>query len=217
MEADDRLSSLASLFGCTLPAAQQLDDLMSFVIYRHKDILIHQGGLCTKVWIVLDGWAQLQVIGGDGQVQLLAAHGPGELFGALPKERIFVCDVIAQDKLSVLEVSSTKLQALTRDNNQIANGLAMILARQYQALLDRMATRITLTAIGRVYAELLNQASDDNLIAPPPVVAALGLKAQTTRETASRAINNLLRRGIITRDARQLRIVSRSLLEDMAI
>jgi CRP/FNR family transcriptional regulator, cyclic AMP receptor protein len=217
MEAEDRLKSLASLFGCNSGAAEQLNELMSNVSYRDKDTLIHQGDLCTKVWIVLNGWAQLQIIGTDGQIQLLAAYGPGELFGALPNERIFVSDAIAQDGLSVLEISAAKLNALTRKDLEIGNGLSMILARQYNALLDRLATRITLTAIGRVYAELLSQASDRDFIAPPPVVAALGLRAQTTRETASRAINTLLRRGIISRDGEQLTIRSRALLEDLVI
>ena len=50
--------------------------------YRHKDILAHQGDLGAKLWIVLEGRAQLQIIGICGQAKLLAAHGPGELFGA---------------------------------------------------------------------------------------------------------------------------------------
>jgi CRP-like cAMP-binding protein len=139
------------------------------------------------------------------------------LFGALPQESISVSDVIAQNTLSVLEISAAKLDALSKESTQISHGLSMILARQYNRLLDRMANRISLTAIGRVYAELLNQANNRNVISPSPVIAALGLRAQTTRETASRAINTLLRRGIISRDGEQLKIVSRALLEDMVV
>jgi predicted transcriptional regulator len=80
-----------------------------------------------------------------------------------------------------------------------------------------MAARITLSAMGRVYAELLNAAGDSDTIAPPPVVAALGLMAQTTRETASRAINGLMRRGIVRREPDRLTIVSRTMLEEMVV
>lgn len=217
MERTDRLAALASFFACSPAAAEKLNDAMTFVVYRHKDVLIHQGDLGAKVWIVLDGRAQLQVIGSDGQTQLLLAHGPGELFGALPDERIFVSDVIARDSIAVLEISTAKFNRLIEEEGRIGSGLSMILARQYNAVLDRMAARISLTAIGRVYAVLLNEAGNGNVISPPPVIAALGLMAQTTRETASRAMSDLIRRGIVLRNPEKLTIVSRSLLEDMIV
>jgi CRP/FNR family transcriptional regulator, cyclic AMP receptor protein len=98
---------------------------------------------------------------------------------------------------------------------RIGSGLAMILAQQYHAALDRMAARITLSATGRVCAELLNAVGSSNSISPPPVIAALGLMAQTTRETASRTINGLERRGIVLRDPDRLTIVSRRMLEEL--
>jgi CRP/FNR family cyclic AMP-dependent transcriptional regulator len=217
MELAERLAFLASFFACSPEDAKALNEAMTIVEYRAKEILTHQGDLGAKVWIVIDGLAQLQVIGGDGQIQLLAAHGPGELFGALPEERIAVSDIVAHGRLSVLETPTQKFMTLIDTNRGVGSGLTRILASQYNAVLDRMAARITLTAIGRVYAELLSIAGDQNLISPPPVVAALGLKAQTTRETASRAINALERRGIVSRDAKHFKINSRSLLEDLVV
>jgi CRP-like cAMP-binding protein len=49
------------------------------------------------------------------------------------------------------------------------------------------------------------------------VIAALALSAQTTRETGSRAINALERRGIIRRDDERLEILSRGLLEELVV
>lgn len=215
MDQDERRAALASFFACSATEAERLNDAMKFVSYRHNEALIHQGDLGAKVWIVLEGQAQLKVIGSDGQVQLLMAHGPGELFGALPHERVFVSDVVARDSMAVLEISSRELGALVQEETRIGSGLAMILARQYHAALERMAARITLSATGRVFAELLNAAGTGDVISPPPVVAAVGLMAQTTRETASRAINGLERRGILLRDADKLTIVSRRMLEDL--
>jgi CRP/FNR family cyclic AMP-dependent transcriptional regulator len=217
MERAERLAALASFFACSTAEAQRLSDAMIFVTYRHGQTLIHQGDMGAKVWIVLDGQAQLQLIGSDGQVQLLMTHGAGELFGALPHERQFVSDVVALNRIAVLEISTASLNRLLREEARIGSGLAMILARQYHSALDRMAARITLTATGRVCAELLNAAGEGDAISPSPVVAALGLMAQTTRETASRAINGLMRRGILRREPDRLTIVSRKLLEDMVI
>ncbi len=217
MDRIERLAMLASFFACSTAEAKRLNDAMSFATYRHGETLIHQGDLGAKIWIVLEGQAQLQLIGSDGQVQLLMAHGPGELFGALPHERVFVSDVVARDRIAVLEIATASLNHLLQEEARIGSGLAMILARQYHSALDRMAARITLSATGRVCAELLNAAGNNDSITPPPVVAALGLMAQTTRETASRAINGLMRRGILRRDADRITIVSRKLLEDQVI
>lgn len=217
MDTAERLAALASFFACTAAEAERLNDAVTYVTYGHGETLIHQGDLGAKVWIVLAGQAQLQVIGSDGQVQLLMAHGPGELFGALPDERLFVSDVVARDRIAVLEIATASLNRLLREEARIGNGLAMILARQYHAALERMATRISLSATGRVCAELLSAAGDSGIIAPSPVVAAIGLMAQTTRETASRTINGLIRRGIVRRDGDQMTIVSRKLLEDLSV
>lgn len=217
MNLTDRLAALGSFFACTNVEAKKLNAAMSLKTYNHKDTLIHQGELGTKIWIVLDGRAQLQTIGVDGQIQLLASHGPGEFFGAYPYEQIAICNVVVQNQLSVLEISTAKFTALLKENDAIGNGLAIILGRQYNGVLDRMAARITLTAKGRVYSELLREAGNTDVISPPPLITGLAMIAQTSRETGSRAISALERRGIIRRDAERLEILSRTLLEELII
>lgn len=217
MTASDRIATLASFFSCSPEEAAKVDASTRLVHYRHKDILAHQGDLGAKLWIVLAGRAQLQIIGMDGQTKLLASHGPGELFGAFPNERIVISDVVVHNRLSVLEIATANMTRLLQEEARIGSGLSRILGRQYNAVLDRMAARITLTANGRVYAELLHEAGAQGTISPPPVIAALALSAQTTRETGSRAINALERRGIIRRDDEQLEILSRNLLEELVI
>lgn len=217
MTASDRIAALASFFSCSPEEAGRIDATTRLAHYRHKDILVHQGDLGAKLWIVLEGRAQLQIIGIDGQTKLLATHGPGELFGAFPHERVVISDVVAQNRLSVLEIPTAKMTALLQEEARIGSGLSKILGRQYNAVLDRMAARITLTANGRVYAELLREAGDEGRISPPPVITALALSAQTTRETGSRAINALERRGIIRRDDERLEILSRGLLEELVV
>tara|TARA_R110002049_G_scaffold258_1_gene1555 strand:- start:90 stop:746 length:657 start_codon:yes stop_codon:yes gene_type:complete len=217
MTASDRIAALASFFSCSPEEAAKVDAATRLAHYGHRDILAHQGDLGAKLWIVLEGRAQLQIIGVDGQTKLLASHGPGELFGAFPHERVVISDVVAQNRLSVLEIPTAKMATLLEEEARIGSGLSRILGRQYNAVLDRMAARITLTANGRVYAELLREAGEEGRISPPPVIAALALSAQTTRETGSRAISALERRGIIRRDEEQLEIISHGLLEELIV
>lgn len=217
MTASDRIAALASFFSCSPEEAAKVDAATRLAHYGHRDILAHQGDLGAKLWIVLEGRAQLQIIGVDGQTKLLASHGPGELFGAFPHERVVISDVVAQNRLSVLEIPTAKMAMLLEEEARIGSGLSRILGLQYNAVLDRMAARITLTANGRVYAELLREAGEEGRISPPPVIAALALSAQTTRETGSRAISALERRGIIRRDEERLEIISYGLLEELIV
>jgi predicted transcriptional regulator len=91
------------------------------------------------------------------------------------------------------------------------------MARQLDMVLDRMAARIGLSATGRCYQALLAKADDDGWIKPLPVLSALALGVNTTRETASRAVAQLVRRGIVERHDNGLRVVSRRMLEELVL
>ena len=70
-----------------------------------------------------------------------------------------------------------------------------------------------------MHAELLRQAREgpDLTIRPGPVLSDLALRVSTTRETASRAVNALERRGIIRRDADALVVVAPHRLEELIL
>ena len=91
--------------------------------------------------------------------------------------------------------------------------LSRVLLRQLSAATAQMVARTTLTAQGRVYQRLLELAGAADRIAPLPVLAHLAEEVHTTRETASRAVHALERRGIVRREGRALVIVSRRRLE----
>lgn len=80
-----------------------------------------------------------------------------------------------------------------------------------------MAARIELSATGRFYRALLQLGDADGLIKPARLIASLAVSVHTTRETASRALAALTRRGIVERQEDALQIVSRRMLEELAI
>ena len=83
----------------------------------------------------------------------------------------------------------------------------------------RMIERTTLSATGRIYAALLRQAGegDGRTIRPVPTMTELALIVQSTRETVSRTINDLERRGYITRDKDALMIVAPHRVQELII
>lgn len=100
-------------------------------------------------------------------------------------------------------------------------GLAVsrMLLKQLRATAAKMVERSTLSAVGRIHAELLRLArlGDGRTLRPMPVLAALAVRVHSTRETVSRTLHALERRGIVRRDSDALVIVAPGRLEDMIV
>lgn len=217
MLKDEWLTAIAAVLGCSDEIAATLGQKMRHCLVPHKTVIAHQGDLSDHCWLVLDGTVRVQLIGWDGRRVQLAYHGPGEFFGAYPEATTCRADVIANGDVRALRISTSVIAGLAETHASISYGLSRLLARQRDLALDRMAARTTLSASGRVHSELLRLADDDNCICPVPTVTALAMSVNTTRETASRTITALERRGIIRREGQILTIQAPRMLEEMVI
>jgi CRP-like cAMP-binding protein len=152
---------------------------------------------------------------------LLHEYHSGDLFGALGEiEPVRQdADVRALDEARALVLDAAEFAMLAQQHGCISLALSRMLLKRLRRTTERMYERAAVSAVGRVYAELLRQAraSADLTIRPAPVVAELALRVSTTRETASRAINGLERRGIIRRDTGALAIIAPTRLEEMIL
>ena len=200
---------LQAVLGCGENAASRLA--------RLSQILRHQGDRHAQCHLVVSGSADIRVLGREGQYIQIATVEPGEIFGAYPEPSVARADVRAQVAMELVSLETERLARAAREQPEIGAGLARIFSRQLGNVLDRFAARVTLTATGRVYSRLLELADPDGAIGRIPAVAALAVQAQTTRETASRAIGALERRGILNREADRWLITSPRLLEDLVI
>lgn len=211
----ERLAVMQSVFSCSHDAAVALGAAVRELTVPSKGVVARQGDVAHHCWLVVDGIAQAQINSPDGQLILLASYGPGELFGCYPAPAVLRTDFVAMGALTLFSIKTVALVELAQGNAEVGHGLSILLARQLDTLLDRMTARTTLSATGRVYAELLRLAGDSHRISPPPVLAALALTVNTTRETASRAITHLVRRGIVCRTDEALEIIAPRLLADL--
>ncbi len=185
--------------------------------YPNRTPIAHQGDDSAYLYLIIEGSVALEIFGPEGQQAQLARHGPGEIFGAYPSPTVHRAAISAIGTAHLLIIPTLKLSDLVSHNADIGSGMAELLAHQLDLLLDRMATRIGLTATGRFYRALISLADDQGMIQPAPVIAALALSVNTSRETASRALAVLLRRGIVERQVDGLKIVSRRLIEDLVV
>jgi CRP-like cAMP-binding protein len=152
---------------------------------------------------------------------LLHEFLPGDVFGAIAEARAAAeeAEVVAIEDVRAAIFLALDFLALIEAHGCVGLALSRMLLKRLHAATEKMVERVTLSAGGRVYAELLRLARlcDGTSIRPAPVISALAVRVQSTRETVSRTINALERRGLIRRDRGALVIVAPHRLEAMIV
>lgn len=215
MDIAERVAAVSAIFRCGAREAALLDRTLDYQSFANKAPIAHQGDPSAHCWFVVDGAVRVQAVGIDGRGQQLAQNGPGEMFGAYPEHTTHRADIVAHGDAHLLRAEARAIAALAAEHAAIGSAMSRLLARQLDMALDRMVARTTYTAAGRVHARLLQLADHAHRISPAPIVTTIALTANTTRETASRALAALVRRGIVRREDGDLVIASPRMLAEM--
>lgn len=189
--------------------------------YAARAVILRYGDRLGHAWLVVAGRAQAFVYGLEGQMVLVHEYRIGDFFGAVaaidagPVD----ADVVAADPTRAACVPAADFVMLVDRHRSLGVLLVRSLLEQLRAASARMVNRTTLSAPGRVYVELLRLAGlgDGTVIRPAPVHAALAVRVQSTRETVSRAVSALERRGIVRREDGALVIVAPGRLEELVV
>jgi CRP-like cAMP-binding protein len=189
--------------------------------FAHESVIVRQGEKAAATHLLVDGSARALLYSLEGHLILLCEYGRGDLFGALgeldpaPEE----AEVIAAGPAATFILKARDLVILAETYGCIGLALSRLLLKQLRKATQRIYQRAAISAVGRVHAELLRLArlSDDLVIRPAPVLSELAIRVATTRETASRAVSALDRRGIIRREGDSLRLVAPQRLEELII
>ena len=222
MHQDETVRIFVSrVFACPADIAEQVLGRGRLRSFERQAMILRQGDWLTLTYLLILGRAHALLYAAEGQIILLHEFGPGDLFGTLGEIEAVRqdADVVAVDEVRALALESGDLALLAQQYGSIGLALSRMLLKRLRQTTERMYERAALSAIGRVYSELLRQARGGSgmAIRPAPVIADLALRVATTRETASRAINGLERRGIIRRDGDGLTVVAPNRLEEMIL
>ena len=212
---------IRDVFDCSPEVAQSIVRRCAERSYPPQAPIIRQGDVRAETFLLVLGLAHAYAYGAEGQGVLLQAYRQGDIFGAVVERETppSPTEVRAVGQVRAAVFLALDFLALVELHSSVGLAVSRMLLRQLQATTARMVERTTLTSVGRVYAELLRQAGDDRRIAPPPVITEIAQLVNTTRETASRAISDLERRGIIRRDRdpAALVILSPRRLEELVV
>lgn len=220
-EAAELEGAILAALGCSQEVASAIAAHAAARDYPAQATILRCGDAWIHAHLVLAGRARALVYGLDGQMVLVHEYSSGDFFGAMGLIDLHPAsaDVVAIDPTRTACVPGTEFVMLVDRHGSLGLLLLRRLLEQLRATSGRMVERMTLSAPGRVYAELLRLArlGDGEAIRPAPVLTALAVRVQSTRETVSRAVSGLERRGIVRREDNALIIVAARRLEELVI
>jgi CRP/FNR family transcriptional regulator, cyclic AMP receptor protein len=221
MTPDKALPVIEATFGCTASLAKVIGDRAVFRHYRPRQAIIAGGEALGHAFLIIDGRAKEIALALDGRTVLVQEFGRGDLFGegVILGNQIATEDVIAIDLTEAGLFSAANLIGLIENYSNVALAVSRLLTHRLMQTRRRVVEGATLSASGRVHAELLRQgkAAPGYRIQPAPVLTEFAQKVQSTRETVSRTISQLEKRGIIKRDGHGLTIVAPHRLEELVV
>jgi CRP/FNR family transcriptional regulator, cyclic AMP receptor protein len=218
---EDRLTVIMAAFSCARDVAETVDAKALVTAYDAQTTILWRGMETEHACLMLTGRAQAVTYSAAGQIVLLYTYGPGDLFGedvALGSTASPTGDgqVLAISPAEVSHFQNHVFIGLIESYGAVALAVSRLLTKRLRQTTQRMIEVSTLSTVGRIHNELLRQAraGADMIIRPVPVLSEFALLVQSTRETVSRTINQLEKRGIIKRDVHGLTIVAPHRLED---
>lgn len=196
------------------------------VSLKAREVLFHAGDAGDGCYFLREGVVKAAVVAKDGQERLLAVLGPGSLIGELSlfddQPRSATISTLKPCKL--LHLSKGSFFRLADANPQVYREALKILTRRLRQTNDSVVAQGTVTVAGRVarafasLAQGLGEGRANGTILLPNKITQNDIAgmAGVARENASRAINDLLRDGILTREGSFYVIARPNELEDMA-
>lgn len=211
---------LQAVFKCSDETAQAIRRRATERSAPAAAVVIRQGDRVADAFLVWMGRMRAVAYTADGRAVALQDFAPGDFFGALAggREDASGVEVAAVENSRLAVFLALEFLLLAEQHGCMGLALSRALLRQLRNATERMVARTTLSAVGRIHQALLQRIGPDGrTISPAPVLSRLAADVQTTRETASRAVSALERRGIIRREGERLVVVARHRLEELVV
>jgi CRP/FNR family transcriptional regulator, cyclic AMP receptor protein len=210
-------AALRRAFGCGAALADTIAALGRSGVHERGAVLWPRGEAGAAGLLTLGRAAEL-AYGRDGSVLVLHALAEGEFFGEVVGSGAQgETRVEALSDGGAMHFASSALIRLMESYPLVALAMARHLSARIAAMRQRMLETALLSATGRIAAELLrrSRAADDGVIRPLPVWSELAVIVQSTRETVSRTVSGLEKRGIVNRTGDGLAVVAPHRLEEL--
>jgi CRP/FNR family transcriptional regulator, cyclic AMP receptor protein len=191
-----------------------------------REVLFHAGDPGEGCYILREGVVKAAVVARDGQERLLAVLGSGSLIGELSlidgRPRSATISALKPSRL--LHLPASVFYRLADANPLVYREALKILARRLRETNESVVAQGTVPVVGRVaraFVTLAQGLGEERpggriLIANKITQTDIAGMAGVARENASRAINDLLRDGILSREGSHYVIARLEELMDLA-
>ena len=124
-------------------------------------------------------------------------------------------DIVASSRVELAAFSSACFLDLMENHGSIGLAVSKMLADRVHKTTQRMYELTAVSAKGRVHAELLRLAKKQGsqlIVENTPAYTVLAKRINSTRETVSRTVNELVRKGAVEKQDNNLIILDKSAL-----
>ncbi len=177
-------------------------------LYSAGSVITLQGETSTQIGFILSGRAKAISFSENGEATWVGYFQKDDFFGhtALLTETSPPFEIVAETQVKVLFVTPNAINQLLSKQENLNLEIARDLAKRLDQMTHRLIEAYTLSAKGRVCAELsrlsrvIGMAPDMRIIRPNPIFVELAERVNSTRETVSRTVSELQKKGILARE-----------------
>jgi CRP/FNR family transcriptional regulator, cyclic AMP receptor protein len=182
-----------------------LDTQCSWHRARRNQWVIDYQDTSTDVFFVVSGTLRVKIQAVSGREVLLREINAGEFFGEIAAidNQPRSSGIVAVTDVTYARMPASVFRRAIHENPDACDQLLALLASNVRAMSNRVNEYTTLDARHRIYAELLRlsrpQAGNPQhaIVSPPPVHADLAARVSIRRESFTRELKALERRGLI--------------------
>ena len=175
------------------------------------------------LFVIVKGRVKVTVMSEDGREVILSILKDGDIFGemSLLDGKPRSASVIATDETELIMLRRSDFLSRLERYPEMASKMLATLATRLRRTNRQVESLALLNVYGRIAGTLLQLADDQGVkdeggitIPERPIHQEIANMAGTTRETVSRVLNDLERRGYIHRDGRSILIQNPDRLRD---
>lgn len=190
--------------------------------YAAGDVIAMQGEPAGSVGYILSGRAKAVSYSENGVETWVGYFASDDFFShtSLLTDAPADFEITADTDVTAIIIKRETLRALMAEDGRISAVLAVDLAGRLDAMTRRLIEAVSLSARGRVCAELARLSNvigvmpEKRIIRPNPVLVDIALRVNSTRETVSRTVSELLKKGILSREPGALIVEQPERLKD---
>ena len=214
--------SLFPWFGeLSKPSTEMLLDAIQVAKFQPGQIIGRTGEQLNYLLAITEGIVQSAQLSNEQKLLSASDHGPGCLIGWLSAidQKPLASTLIAKTRTEVLLIPMATVRSTLLNCQPIVDGLLAQMANLIRKHEDERRVLMLPNAFQRIYLHILNLTQSPTAKTEEvrlPKQDEIAVHVNTSRETVSRAIQQLIKQGIITKQGHRIQLQQPDQLKKLA-